>query len=96
VLDGEIRNAAPRIEPVRFRESRSRADVETGAATSATVRLGRVGRQIERGEDRAEEPAFSASGFSITAAVSTKTFTSPPAFSTSQRATSLSRALISS
>ena len=41
-------------------------------------------------------PALAASGFSITAAVSTNTFTSPPAVSISQRASALSRDLISS
>ena len=41
-------------------------------------------------------PALAASGFSITAAVSTNTFTSPPAFATSQRAIALSRDLIRS
>ena len=41
-------------------------------------------------------PAAAASGFSITAAVSTNTFTSPPAFATSQRAIAFSFALISS
>ena len=55
VLDGQIGNAAPRIEPIRFRKRRGRADIETGAAGAAIVRLGLVGRQIERGEDRAEE-----------------------------------------
>ena len=55
VLDGQIRNAAPRIEPVRLGERRSRADIETGAAGAAIVGLGCVGRQIERGEDRAEK-----------------------------------------
>ena len=55
VLDGQIRNAAPRIEPVGLGKRRGRADIETGAAAAATVRLGCVGRQIERGEDRAEK-----------------------------------------
>src|SRR5207302_9043435 len=32
VLDGEIRDAAPRIEPVGRRKRRGRADVEAGAA----------------------------------------------------------------
>ncbi len=41
-------------------------------------------------------PALAASGFSITAAVSTNTLTSPPAVATSQRAISLSFFLISS
>src|SRR6185295_14183287 len=35
VLDGEIGDAAPRIEPVRRRKRRGRADVEAGAAAAA-------------------------------------------------------------
>ena len=41
-------------------------------------------------------PAACASGFSITAAVSTNTLTSPPAVATSQRASAFSRFLIRS
>ena len=41
-------------------------------------------------------PAAAASGFSITAAVSTKTFTSPPPCAISQRAISFSRGLMTS
>ena len=41
-------------------------------------------------------PARSASGFSITAAVSTNTFTSPPACAISQRASAFSRFLMTS
>jgi hypothetical protein len=41
-------------------------------------------------------PAAPASGFSMTAAVSTKTFTSPPASAVSQRANALSRGLMTS
>ena len=41
-------------------------------------------------------PAAAASGFSITAAVSTNTFTSPPACAISQRAMSFSRGLMTS
>src|SRR4029079_5969200 len=41
-------------------------------------------------------PAWAASGFSMTAAVSTKTLTSPPALAVSQRARFLSLDLISS
>ena len=55
VLDGEIGDAAPRIEPVRRRESGGRADVEAGVAGAAMIVRRRVGRQLERGEDRAEE-----------------------------------------
>ena len=55
VLDGEIGDAAPRIEPVWRRESVGRADVEAGVAGAAMIARRRVGRQIERGEDGAEE-----------------------------------------
>ena len=55
VLDGEVGDAASRIEPVRRRECRRRADVEAGAAGAAMIAFGVVGRQIERGEDRAEK-----------------------------------------
>ena len=37
VLDGEIGDAAPRIEPVGRREGRGRADVEAGPAGAAVV-----------------------------------------------------------
>ncbi len=55
VLDGQIRNAAPRIELVGRGERRGRADVETGAARAAVIDVGVVARQVERGEDRAEK-----------------------------------------
>ena len=55
VLDGEIGDAAPRIEPVRRGESVRRADIEAGVAAAAMVAHRRIGRQIERREDRAEE-----------------------------------------
>ena len=55
VLDGEIRDAAARIEPIRRGERGGGADVDAGAAGAATVRLRRVRRQLERGEDRAEK-----------------------------------------
>ena len=55
VLDREVGNAAPRIELVGRGERRGRADIEAGAATAAMVVLGRVRRQVERGEDRAEK-----------------------------------------
>ena len=95
VLDRQIGDAAPRIEPVGRGKRRGRADVEAAPAGAAMVGLRRVGRELERGEDLAEEqpraelrdtrlvclpcqpsPARCASGFSITGAVSTKTFTS--------------------
>ena len=55
MLDRQIGNAAPRIEPVGRRKGRRRADVEAGPAGAAMVGLRRVRRQLERGEDRAEE-----------------------------------------
>jgi hypothetical protein len=55
VLDGEVGNAAPRIEPIGRRERRGRANVEAGLAGAAMVALRRVRRQIERGENGAEE-----------------------------------------
>ena len=55
VLDGEVGDAAPRIEPIGRGEGRGRADVEAGAAGAAMVRSRRVRRQVERGEDRAEK-----------------------------------------
>jgi hypothetical protein len=67
MLDGEIGDAAARIEPVGGRERRGRANVEAGPAAA-----------------------------SITAAVSTNTFTSPPACCVSQRAMLLSRGLMMS
>jgi hypothetical protein len=109
VLDREIGDAAPRIEPVRRRKGIGRACGLAGVAASARRPAGVVG-QVERGVDRAEEqpaavarltrlvclpcqpsPAASASGFSITGAVSTNTLTSAPgAAPTSQRASSFS------
>src|SRR5262249_60426701 len=55
VLDGEVGDAAPRIEAVGRGECRGRAHVEAGAAASAVVGLARIRRQLERGEDRTEE-----------------------------------------
>src|SRR4029079_2846732 len=55
VLDGEIRDAAARIEPVRRGERRRGADVDAGTATAAVIDLRCVRRQVKRGEDRAEE-----------------------------------------
>ena len=55
VLDGEVGNAAARIEPVGRRESARRAGVEAGAAGAAMVVFGRVGGKRGGGEDRAEE-----------------------------------------
>ena len=55
VLDGEIRDAAARIEPIGRGERGGGADVDAGAAGAAMIRLRRVRRQLERGEDRAEK-----------------------------------------
>ena len=55
VLDGEVRDAAPGIEPVGGGERVGRADVEAAAAGAATVGLGVVGREVEGGEQFAEE-----------------------------------------
>ena len=55
VLDGQVGNAAPRIELVGRGEGVGRADVEAGAAGAAMIGVGVVARQLGRGEDRAEE-----------------------------------------
>ena len=55
VLDGEIGDAAPRIELVGRGKRRRGADVEAGPARAAMVGLGLVLRQIEGREDRAEK-----------------------------------------
>ena len=55
VLDGEVGDAAPRIEPVGGREGVGGAGVEAGAAGAAMVGLGRVRLEFGRGEDRAQE-----------------------------------------
>src|SRR5690606_22498302 len=55
VLDGEVGDAAPRVEPVGRGESVGRADVEAGMAGPAMVHLRLVGIELRGGEDRAEE-----------------------------------------
>src|SRR5262249_4814192 len=55
VLDGEVRDAAARIEPIGCGKRRRRADVKTSTTSAAVIDLRRVRRQIERGEDRAEK-----------------------------------------
>ena len=55
VLDGEVGDAAPRVEHVGLRERLCRADVEAGPAGAAMIALGRVARQRQRGEDRAKK-----------------------------------------
>src|SRR6185312_11821846 len=55
VLDRQIRDAAPRVEPVGRREGPRRTGIETGAAGAAMVGLDGVGRELEREEYLAEE-----------------------------------------
>ena len=113
MLDGEVGDAAPRIEPVGRRESVGRADVEAGAAGAAMVasraRRASSSAVVKIAPRNSHEPnsrltrlvclpcqpspAASASGFSITGAVSTNTFTSPPAPAASQRGELLEPAL---
>ena len=55
MLDREVADAAARIEPVGGREGARRADVEAAPAAAAMVALGRIGRQVEVGQDLAQE-----------------------------------------
>ena len=55
MFDGEVGDAARRIEPVRRGERIGRADVEAARAGAAVVRVRLVGRDIERGVDLAQE-----------------------------------------
>ena len=55
MLDREVGNAAPRIEPERRREGIGRAGGEAGAAGAAARGVRHVGRELERGVERAEE-----------------------------------------
>ena len=55
MLDGEVRDAAPGIQPVGSREGVRRADIEALAAGAAMVGLGLVGREVEGREQLAEE-----------------------------------------
>src|ERR1700754_4688167 len=55
VLDGEVGDAAPRVQAIRRRERGGWADVEAGAAASAVIGLVLIGWQLERGEDRTQE-----------------------------------------
>ena len=109
VLDGEIGDAAPRIEPIGRGKCRGRTDIEAGAASAAMIVLAphRGGRSsvVKIAPRNSQEPKCArdqigvlalpaearrrASGFSITAAVSTKTLISPPALSISQRPSAL-------
>src|SRR6516164_411928 len=55
VLDGEVRDAAARIEPIGRGKRRRRADGKTSTTSGAVIYLRRVRRQIESGEVRADE-----------------------------------------
>jgi hypothetical protein len=55
VLNGQIRNAAPRIEPIGRRERVGRAHVEAGLTCAAVIDLGFIDRKLERCEDGTEE-----------------------------------------
>src|SRR5262249_57439346 len=55
VLDRQVRNAAPCIEPIGCRKRRGRADIEASAAIAAVVGFCGISRQIERSENRPEE-----------------------------------------
>ena len=55
VLDRQVRDAAPRVEPIGRREGVGRAGLEAGAAGAAMVLLRRVRLQGQGGEHRAEE-----------------------------------------
>ena len=56
VLDRQIRDAAPRIEPVGRRKRRGRTGIQAGAGRSRNGRpLGSIGRELEREEDLAEK-----------------------------------------
>src|SRR5205823_2084498 len=55
VLDRQVRDAAARVEDARLGESRRRAGVQAKAAASAEIGGGLVGRNVEIGEDLAEE-----------------------------------------
>ncbi len=55
MLDGEIGNAAPRIELIGRRERVGRTDVETGAALPAMIALRRVRLECQRREHRSQK-----------------------------------------
>src|SRR6185312_2625078 len=55
VLDVEVAEATPRIEPERGGKGLRRADVEAARAGAAALRLRRIDRQLGRGEDGAQE-----------------------------------------
>ena len=55
VLDGEIGNAAPRIDAIGRGEGFGRAGVEAFAAAAAMIGFGSVGLQLQRREHRAQK-----------------------------------------
>ena len=55
MLDREVGDAAPGVEPIGLRERGRRANVEAGAAAAAAVDLGLIRREVKRGEDGAKE-----------------------------------------
>src|SRR5207253_4121497 len=56
VLDGEVRDAAPRVEHARCDECTGRTGVQTGAAGTAAVRLERqVGGELRVGQHDTDE-----------------------------------------
>jgi len=55
VLDRQVGDAAGGIEPVGCREGRRRAYVQATRTTAAAVRVRRVGQDVERGVDFAQE-----------------------------------------
>src|SRR5690554_4367253 len=54
-LDGEIGDAAPRIEFVRRGERPCRASIKAAMTRAAMIVMRRIGRDVERGEDRTEK-----------------------------------------
>ncbi len=54
-FDGQVGNAAPRIEPVRPEDRLRRAGVDAGAAAAAMVAAGRVDRQRQIGVESRRE-----------------------------------------
>src|SRR5712691_6618899 len=55
VLDGEVGDAAPRIETIRRGKRCRRADIQASATLAAVIAFGLVRRQFKRGEDCAEK-----------------------------------------
>ena len=116
VLDGQVGDAAPRVELVGRREgvrsgrcrgrrgrSRNGRSPAASAASSAVVKI--APRNSQEPSSRLTRlvclpcqpsPAASASGFSMTGAVSTNTLTSPPARAAKRPAISFSRPLMTS